>query len=138
MTTVGGSMPETRTLTLFDDREIRAAERVLEAALAADDPTAWVYEYTEDAVFDGGGAYVLRGRAALLEEARTMAPMREVSIRPLRTEGSGDLATVWCEASWVSGPPENGSTVDARGLLLWRKEADGHWRVAIEHLGSAG
>lgn len=118
---------------LFDDQEIRAAERDLVAALSAADPTAWVYEYTEDAVFDGGGVEALRGREALLGLARAMAPMRDVSIRPLRTEGSGHLATVWFEGSWVSGPPGTPLTA-ARGMILWRKEDDGHWRVALEHL----
>jgi ketosteroid isomerase-like protein len=126
-------MPATRTVTLFDAQEIRAAEKVLEAALSAADPTAWVYEYTEDAVFDGGGNAVLRGREALLEFARAMTPMREVSLRALHTEGSGHLATVWFEGSWVSGPPGSPPTA-ARGIILWRKEADGHWRVALEKL----
>ena len=126
-------MPATRTVTLFDDQEIRAAETALESALSAVDPTAWVYEYTEDAVFDGGGDEVLRGREALLGLARAMAPMRDVSIRPLRTEGTGYLATVWFEGSWVSGPPGAPPTA-ARGIILWRKEDDGHWRVAMEHL----
>jgi len=126
-------MSATRTVTRFDDQEIRAAERVLENALSAEDRTAWVYEYTEDAVFDGGGEEVLRGREALLGLAKAMAPMRDVSIRPLRTEGSGHLATVWFEGSWVSGPPGAPPTA-ARGMILWRKGDDGHWRVAIEHL----
>ena len=126
-------MSATRTATRFDDQEIRAAERVLENALSAEDRTAWVYEYTEDAVFDGGGDEVLRGREALLGLAKAMAPMRDVSIRPLRTEGSGHLATVWFEGSWVSGPPGAPPTA-ARGMILWRRENDGHWRVAIEHL----
>jgi len=126
-------MSATRTVTRFDDQEIRAAERVLENALSAEDRTAWVYEYTEDAVFDGGGDEVLRGREALLGLAKAMAPMRDVSIRPLRTEGSGHLATVWFEGSWVSGPPGAPPTA-ARGMILWRREDDGHWRVAIEHL----
>ena len=126
-------MSATRTVTRFDDQEIRAAERVLENALSAEDRTAWVYEYTEDAVFDGGGEEVLRGREALLGLAKAMAPMRDVSIRALRTEGSGHLATVWFEGSWVSGPPGAPPTA-ARGMILWRREDDGHWRVAIEHL----
>ena len=130
-------MPATRTVTLFDDQEIRAAETALESALSAVDPTAWVYEYTEDAVFDGGGDEVLRGREALLGLARAMAPMRDVSIRPLRTEGSAHLAAVWFEGSWVSGPPGAPPT-SARGIIVWRKEDDGHWRVAIEHLSGAG
>jgi len=116
---------------LFDESEIRAAEHRLESALEADDPTAWVLDYTEDAVFDGGGERGVVGRSSLLTMAESMRPMRAVSIRPLRTEGSGGLAAVWVEASWVSGS----NTVDVRGMILWRKEPDGVWRVAMEHIG---
>jgi ketosteroid isomerase-like protein len=42
---------------------------------------------------------------------------------------------VWCEASWVSGSAETGSAVDVRGILVWRKESDGRWRVAMERIG---
>jgi len=124
----------TDTGDAFDESEIRAAERALESALASTDRTAWVFEYTEDAVFDSG-AHIVQGREALLEMARNMNPLSSVSIRPLRTEGRADLAAVWCEASWVSGPPETGTRVDVRGMILWRKEPDGRWRVAIEHIG---
>lgn len=117
----------------FDENEIRAAERALELALAAADPTAWVFHYTEDAVFDAGG-HAVQGRAALLEMAAAMSLLSEVSIRPLRTEGSSGLATVWCEASWVSGPPGSGSRSEVRGIIAWRKEPDDRWRVALEHI----
>ena len=121
---------------LFDESEIRAAEHRLESALEADDPTAWVLDYTEDAVFDGGGERGVVGRSSLLTMAESMRPMRAVSIRPLRTEGRGGLAAVWVEATWVSGPTESQpTTVDVRGMILWRKEPDGVWRVAVEHIG---
>jgi ketosteroid isomerase-like protein len=64
-----------------------------------------------------------------------MNPLSDVSIRALRTEGTEKLATVWAEASWTSGGPETGRRVEARGILVWRKEQDGRWRVAMEHLG---
>jgi len=119
----------------FDESEIRAAERRLETSLGASEPTAWVYDYTEDAVFDGGDHAVV-GREALLAMARSMRPLREISIRPLRTEGRDGLATVWAEASWTGGSDESvASRVEVRGILLWRREADGVWRVAMEHLG---
>jgi uncharacterized protein (TIGR02246 family) len=120
----------------FDESEIRAAERRLETALEADDPAAWVFDYTDDAVFDGGGEHASIGRESLLSMARSMRPLTSVSIRPLRTEGQGSLAAVWVEGSWVSGPTESPpTTVNVRGLLVWRKEADGVWRVAMEHIG---
>ncbi len=119
----------------FDESEIRAAERELESALEAPDPLAWADLYTADAVFDSGGDHAAVGRDALLEMAAGMQRLSSVSIRPLRTEGRGDLATVWCEASWVSGSATDPRTVDVRGIMLWRKEPDGRWRVAMEHIG---
>lgn len=58
---VDGSAP-------FDEAEIRVAERALVTALEAPDPTAWVLEYTEDAIFDGGGEHVVQGREARLAQ----------------------------------------------------------------------
>jgi ketosteroid isomerase-like protein len=120
----------------FDESEIRAAELRLETALEAVDRTAWVFEYTDDAVFDAGGEQAVVGREALLAMAASMPPLREVSIRPLRTEGRDGLATVWAEASWVSGLAQSDATsVEVRGMIVWRRETDGVWRVAMEHIG---
>ena len=87
----------------FDEAEIRAAERALEQALQALDPTTWVYSYTEDAVFVAPGAPAVQDRAALLQMAKAMKPLSSVSIQPIRTEGSANLATAYGNASWVSG-----------------------------------
>lgn len=120
---------------IFDESELRAAEHRLEAALEAVDPTAWVLEYTEDAVFDGGGEHAVIGRDSLLTMASSMTPLRSVSIRPLRTEVHGALAAVWVEGSWVSGLAESEpTTTNVRGVIVWRKEPDGVWRVAMEHI----
>lgn len=119
----------------FDEAEIRAAELRLAAALQDPDPTAWVFEYTADAVFDAGGDRAVQGREALLTMANAMQPLSSVSIRPLRTEGSGDCAVVWFAGSWCSGGSAEGSrTVQVRGIIVWRREPDGRWRVAMEHL----
>lgn len=120
---------------VFDAAEIRAAERALEQALQSSEPTARVYSYTEDAIFVAPGAPAVQGRAALLQMARAMKPLSSVSIQPIRTEGSEGLATVYAYASWTSGrPPEAGSVSKVRGIIVWRKEADGQWRVAQELL----
>jgi ketosteroid isomerase-like protein len=118
----------------FDEAEIRVAERGLVAALESSEPTDWVYEYTEDAVFDAGGDHVVEGRDALLAMARAMDPLSSVVIHPLRTEGHGSLAVVWCTGSWVSGRAPQTTTVEVRAVIVWRREADGRWRVALEHM----
>jgi ketosteroid isomerase-like protein len=118
----------------FDEAAIRSAERALAAALEARDPTAWVDHYTEDAAFDAGGDTKVQGHQALLAMARAMQPLSDVSIRPLRTEGHGDLAAVWVEASWARGEPPDRRIADVRGILVWRRDTDGRWRVALEHI----
>ena len=122
----------------FNEIEIHSAERLLEKALESPDPTAWVYHYTEDAVFVGPGSPAVQGREALLQMARAMTPLSSVSILALRTEGSGNFAYSFGEASWVNGrPPKAGSTTNVRFVIIWRKEADGQWRVAVELLDQA-
>jgi ketosteroid isomerase-like protein len=87
-------------------------------------------------VFDASGEHAVNGREALLGMARDMRRLGSVSIRPLYTEGHGGLAAVWVAASWVSGPDESAPTsVEVRGVIVWRKEPDGVWRVAMEHIG---
>ena len=64
-----------------------------------------------------------------------MQPLADVTIRPLRVEGSGALAVVWFEASWGHvGSTQDDDRVDVRGILALRREDDGVWRVALEHL----
>jgi ketosteroid isomerase-like protein len=125
--------PPAPSVPAFDPAEIRAAEASVIAALESDDPTAWVYEYTEDAVVLEAGSPPVRGRAALLDMARAMTPMSSVRIVPEHTEGDGRLAYMRGTASWVNGRP-SGTTTRVQALMVWRKEADGKWRMAHEVL----
>lgn len=125
------------SMSMFDEVEIRAAEHTLVRALESPDQTAWVYLYTEDAVFVAPGAPAVQGRAALLEMAQAMKPLSSISIKPIRTEGSGRLAVVYAHGSWVSGRvPGAGSVSNVRVIIVWRKEADGQWRIAQEMLNA--
>jgi ketosteroid isomerase-like protein len=119
----------------FGEGELRAAEKELERALESPDPTAWVYHYTEDAVFVGPGGPAVQGRAALLDMAKAMHRLSSVVITPLRTETSGRVASVYARASWVTGAQTSApTTTNVRGIMVWRKESDGRWRVAQELL----
>jgi ketosteroid isomerase-like protein len=117
----------------FDTNQIRAAERRVTAALTAPDVTAWVYEYTEDAVLLESGAPPVSGRVALLELARSMKPIASATISSDHIEGSGNLAYSYGTATWTSGrPPDTTSMTNVRQILVWRREADGVWRIAME------
>ena len=120
---------------MFDEAQIRAAERRLVEALEAPDPTAWVDCYTDDAIFVASGVPAVEGRDALLGMARAMDPLSSVVITPLRTDGDGHVAYVYGRGSWVNGrPPHAGSTTHVRLLIVWRRGDDGDWRIAQEAL----
>ena len=122
-----------RTPEPFDTDQIRAAERRVTGALAAPEVTAWVYEYTEDAVLLESAAPPVSGRAALLELARSMKPIASATIRSDHIEGSGNLAYSYGIAIWNSGrSPDAASTTRVRQILVWRRDADGVWRIAME------
>lgn len=118
----------------FDEEEIRAAERILIAALEAPDPTAWVYVYTEDAIFVGPSAPAVVGRDALLQMAGAMHPLSSVDLTPIKTEGNGKLAYVYGRGSWMNGRPPQGDQTKVQLVIIWRKEADGQWRITQEML----
>jgi ketosteroid isomerase-like protein len=119
----------------FDPQEIRAATTKLIAALENHEPTAWVYMYTEDAGLLEAGSAPLEGRAKLLALARSMQPMSSVAIVPLRIEGDGSIAFMYGRASWMNGAaPQPQSKSQVHLVIVWRKEADGQWRVAQEAL----
>jgi len=122
------------TLSSSDIAAIRAAEEELFKAFELPDPTAWVAYYTDDAVFSGPGAATITGRAGLLEVAPRIAiSSMQVSIDS--TIGEGDFAATFGRATWVSGPRDSDAPVVRRRLLMvWRREADGRWRIARELL----
>lgn len=122
-----------RTPGPFDTDQIRAAERRVTDALVAPDVTAWVYEYTEDAVLLEPAAPPVSGRVALLELARSMKPIASAMINSDHIEGSGNVAYSYGTATWTSGrSPDATSTTRVRQILAWRREADGVWRISLE------
>jgi ketosteroid isomerase-like protein len=75
-------------------------------------------------------APAVQSREALLQMAKAMQPMSSVSMTTQRIEGSGNIAYIYGEGSSVNGrPPNTGATTHVRGVIVWRKEADGRWRV---------
>jgi uncharacterized protein (TIGR02246 family) len=124
-------------LSPADIAALRAAEQSLVESFEASDPTAWVDFYTDDAIFVATGGEAVEGRAALLASARQMTPLSSARIVAQTTEGDGDIAATLGRASWVRGPAGSGGpTTRVRFLIVWRREADGRWRIAREMLNA--
>jgi ketosteroid isomerase-like protein len=115
--------------------EIRAAEARLVAHLQGDDPLAWVGDYTEDAVFQEGADAPVSGRAALTEVAKQLGGLSQVKLVPLRTLVQGNLAYVQVRGQYAVGQGAAAHPPHAfRGVMIWRRDADGVWRMLHEML----
>jgi ketosteroid isomerase-like protein len=115
--------------------EIRAAEARLVAHLQGDDPLAWVGDYTEDAVFQEGADAPVAGRAALTEVAKQLGGLSQVKLVPLRTLVQGNLAYVQVRGQYAVGQGAAAQPPHAfRGVMIWRRDADGVWRMLHEML----
>ena len=122
------------TLASSDLAAIRGAEKALADAFEAADPTAWVDFYTADATFAGPGMPTIEGRDALLAAAPSVV-ISSMEIATDSTIGAGDFAATQGRANWVRGPKgSDGPRVRRRFLMVWRRDADGHWRIAHELL----
>jgi len=122
------------TLSSSDITAIRAAEAALAEAFEDADPAAWVDCYAEDAVFVGPGSPAIEGRAALLALAPQIT-MSSLEIVADSTIGAGGFAATTGRAKWVSGPRDSGGpAIRRRFLMVWRRDADGQWRIARELL----
>lgn len=62
-----------------------------------------------------------------------MKPIASATINSDHIEGSGNVAWSYGTAIWTSGrPADPTSTTRVRQVLVWRREADGVWLVAME------
>ncbi len=115
--------------------EIRAAEARLIAHLEGADRLAWVGDYTTDAVFQEGDEAPVSGRAALTDLARSLGPLSSTEIVPLRTLVQGNLAYVQVRAAYAVGQGDAAGPIGHyRGVMIWRKDPDGVWRMLHEML----
>src|SRR5437667_6144145 len=122
------------SLSSADVAAIRAAEVTLARAFEDADSTAWVYCYTEDAIFAAPDFPTIEGRDAFLDAAAQTA-ISSMEIVADSTIGAGDFAATTGHATWVAGPRgSKAPTRRRRFLMVWRREPDGRWRIARELL----
>ena len=117
-------------------------------ALEDGDLVAWSEAFTEDAVLMPANSPLVRGRAAILDFGRSLAPMTEVSVDDFEIEGEGDMAVATSSVSVtsvVTGSEADSEETDAvnvveeegatpptvqstgKQLMVLRKQSEGVW-----------
>ena len=126
--------PDTRAA---DEAALRATIRDWAAAAQAKDAGKFVSVYAEDAVVMLANAPDMKGIAAIREGVPGMMqdPAFALSFEPdnVVVARSGDLAYETGPYSMtMTGPGKKPSTEKGRYVTVWRKQADGTWKVAVD------
>lgn len=126
--------PDTRAA---DEAAIRALIKEWSAAALAKDAEKFVSFYAEDAVLMLEDAPDMRGMAALREGAGGMMqdPHFALSFEAdnVVVARSGDLAYETGSYILTTSAPEGGPvTENGYYVVVWRKQADGGWKVAVD------
>jgi ketosteroid isomerase-like protein len=86
-------------------------------------------------VFQEGADAPVSGRAALTEVAKQLGGLSQVKLVPLRTLVQGKLAYVQVRGQYAVGQGAAAQPPHAfRGVMIWRRDADGVWRMLHEML----
>lgn len=113
--------------------EIRALIEQTEAANNAGDVEGWVALFAEDAVYLGAGAPAVTTREGLVDVAKAGFRNRAaIDIVPVEIEVAGDWAFARSEVGGTVEVHDTGEVVpvDVKQIAIYRRGADGTWRIA--------
>jgi uncharacterized protein (TIGR02246 family) len=121
-----------------DEMAIRDAAKAWAAAAQAKDPDKFVSFYTDDAVLMLADAPETSGKAALHDAIAMFMkdPAFALSFETTSVEvaRSGDMAYELSTFSFTSTDEKTKKPVTGKGhgIALWKKQADGSWKVRVD------
>ncbi len=127
-------------LTADDRKGINAARAAIVAAILAADPEAYALCYTNDGIGMHPDTPYIRGREALREYAATVFAVVKVTsleITPVVMEGEGGMAHEVGRQLLDIEPADDRFKHERQYLHVYKKEADGVWRIAAAMSGNS-
>jgi ketosteroid isomerase-like protein len=120
-----------------EEASLLAADRAFNEATAADRVEGWVRFFAEDGAMFPQGRPPIRGHEAI---RNLMGPVFEIEAfsltwEPLEAEVSADGSLGYTHGTFESrypGPAGEVSVTTGKYLTVWRKQADGSWKVAAD------
>lgn len=119
-----------------DPSVLMDADRAFAAAVAKGGTDAWVSWFADDGAQVVPTAGEIRGHDAIRKLMAALDdPMNKLTWEPVRADiaASGDLG--WTTGTYVSTttlPDGTTSEGDGRYVTIWRKQADGSWKVVMD------
>ena len=80
----------------------------------------------------------VRGRDAIIAWNENFPPYDDLQFTQVEVDGSGDMAFVYGTYSMVMTVSEGEEPANDRGkyIEIWRRQADGSWKVALDIFNS--
>lgn len=138
---VSCSPPPAADTRAADEAAIKAADEEWAAAAARNDLEATLSFYSSDAVLLAPNAPIATTPKAVRESwAGLLGPNTAVSWKATKIEvaKSGDLAYLYGTYQLTIKDPKGGPGVNDTGKILevWKKQADGKWKCAVDTYNS--
>jgi ketosteroid isomerase-like protein len=123
-------LKEPAMLSDTDRAAIKRASEQIVAMINAKDFSAAVKFYAEDAILFARNAPNVEGREAIIRYCQKFPPLSNYRHETQEMEGMGNLVynlEKYSVTLMLPGVPAY--QVTARGIWIWKKQADGSWKV---------
>jgi ketosteroid isomerase-like protein len=134
-----GCQPPPQGLSPGDQQAIRrTGDEALKIANTTADWDAYTkLYYAQDAVVNGPNAPAIKGHDAIVAMFKSFPAISDFKFEILEINGAGNLAYVHGTYSMVLTPPGVKPMSDkGKFLEIWKRQADGSWKVAIDTFNS--
>ena len=117
--------------------EVRRLDAMWEDAVRSKDVSRIVAFYSDDAYGLFDGKPIIKGKKAVIElwQGIVAKPNYQIQWKPIHIEVAKSLDMAYDVGSLLRTTTDpNGKVVSAAGkyVVVWRREADGKWRVAVD------
>jgi ketosteroid isomerase-like protein len=134
--TPGGSSKHPFTSDVRAETELLAADRAFARDTADRGIDGWVDAFTDDGIMLPTGESIAKGKAAIRGEMATLLadPTNHLEWDPdhASVSASGDLGYTVGHTTVAKVGPSGGEVIvgKLKYLTVWKRQADGHWKVA--------
>jgi len=134
-----GCQPPPQGLSTADEQAIRktADEAVKIANSTADWEAYTKLYYAQDAIVNGPNAPAVKGHDAIVTMFKSLPALNDFKFEVLEINGAGNIAYIHGKYTMVLNPP-GGKPMSDKGkyVEIWKRQADGSWKVAIDTFNS--